>query len=220
MSFASLEPIRRALIIAPHPDDETIGAFGLISILKARGTDIRVIVVTDGAASHRNSHSWPPARLRTARKAETIHAMSTAGVPTTSIRFLNYADGALDSLTAEQSERLSRKLCMSPMPDLVVGPSPCDDHPDHRAVAFATANAYSNKTNVICYTVWPSEDANIGHAKFNFSLPEPMRRRKRAAILSYATQNGLITDDPDGFSLTWRDVNRFCGPQECFEIPQ
>ena len=36
------------LIVAPHPDDETLGAGGLIAAQRARGVDIILAAVTDG----------------------------------------------------------------------------------------------------------------------------------------------------------------------------
>ncbi|TVV70177.1 PIG-L family deacetylase, partial [Sphingomonas solaris] len=60
-----------ALIVAPHPDDEVIGAAGLIRALVNRGTRVRVLVVSDGAASHTGSRLWPRRRLVAARMAES-----------------------------------------------------------------------------------------------------------------------------------------------------
>jgi hypothetical protein len=42
----------RAVIIAPHPDDEVLGCGGLLQLLAALERPILIISVTDGSASH------------------------------------------------------------------------------------------------------------------------------------------------------------------------
>jgi LmbE family N-acetylglucosaminyl deacetylase len=54
---------RKILVVAPHPDDETLGCGGLISLLAQNGSAFYIVFVTDGSASHRNSRAWPSARL-------------------------------------------------------------------------------------------------------------------------------------------------------------
>src|ERR1051325_3837894 len=44
----TIENIQRVLVIAPHPDDETIGAGGLIQQALAQGSLVKVVVVTNG----------------------------------------------------------------------------------------------------------------------------------------------------------------------------
>src|SRR5690606_16204888 len=48
-------PARRITVIAPHPDDESLGCGGLIAALAADGRAVQVVFVTDGAGSHPNS---------------------------------------------------------------------------------------------------------------------------------------------------------------------
>jgi LmbE family N-acetylglucosaminyl deacetylase len=91
-----LEHVRRVLVVAPHPDDEAIGAWGLMDWLRARGAHIAVLVVSDGAASHPGSPSWPTARLVAERRRETLRALRRLGVVPPDIAFLGLADGALD----------------------------------------------------------------------------------------------------------------------------
>jgi len=42
-----------ALVFAPHPDDEVLGCGGVIALKAQAGARVRVIVMTDGRASHR-----------------------------------------------------------------------------------------------------------------------------------------------------------------------
>ena len=56
------------LVLAPHPDDESLGCGGLIAACVAANRPPLVVVLTDGAGSHPGSVAYPPDRLRAARK--------------------------------------------------------------------------------------------------------------------------------------------------------
>jgi hypothetical protein len=51
------------VVVAPHPDDESIACGGLIALLARRSVVVNVIIVTDGCGSHPNSSAYPPERL-------------------------------------------------------------------------------------------------------------------------------------------------------------
>ena len=53
----------RAVVVAPHPDDEVLSVGGLLAQLADIGARIEVIAVTDGTASHDGSTEWPAERL-------------------------------------------------------------------------------------------------------------------------------------------------------------
>jgi LmbE family N-acetylglucosaminyl deacetylase len=46
-----IDSIRRALVIAAHPDDETLGAGGTIARLTGQGIPVDVAIVTDGSSA-------------------------------------------------------------------------------------------------------------------------------------------------------------------------
>lgn len=203
----------RAVIVAPHPDDETIGAFGLIRCLLRQDTQVEVIVVTDGSGSHRGSRAWPPTRLAEARQRETIAAMRLAGLSREALSFLGFRDGALASLGENGLSRLAGRLATGRPPDLVVRPSRHDDHPDHRAVAEACHRAWPARVPQLTYQVWPAGARPPGARRLQLG---PDRRLKQAALALYRTQTGLIADDPEGFCIT-RDLRRrFTRPAEWF----
>lgn len=68
------------LILAPHSDDESIGCGGLIAESVARDRPVRVVVLSDGAASHPNSATFPPPRLAALRMEETRAAVAELGL--------------------------------------------------------------------------------------------------------------------------------------------
>ncbi|RYF32212.1 MAG: PIG-L family deacetylase, partial [Comamonadaceae bacterium] len=75
-------PGARAVVVAPHPDDEVLSVGGLLAMLSnngaARSDDfvVTVIAVTDGAASHTGSLEWPRSRLLRERPRETERALA------------------------------------------------------------------------------------------------------------------------------------------------
>src|SRR4051812_36313606 len=73
-------PEGRMLVIAPHPDDETLGAGGLIAAHRLRGCSVQVIAVTDGEASYSD---WPD--LGAVRAEEQMAALAEMGVEKESI---------------------------------------------------------------------------------------------------------------------------------------
>ena len=84
-----------AVIVAPHPDDESLGCGALILKVVAAGRPVRIVFVSDGARSHPNSRSYPAERLRTLREKEALAAAAALGVAASQIEFLRLPDGAV-----------------------------------------------------------------------------------------------------------------------------
>ena len=68
------------LVLAPHPDDESLGCGGLIAEHHARGHDVHVLVLTDGTGSHPHSREYPPTRLAALRMGEARDAIRALGL--------------------------------------------------------------------------------------------------------------------------------------------
>jgi LmbE family N-acetylglucosaminyl deacetylase len=121
-------------VLAPHPDDESLGCGGVIVRHASAGRRAVVAFATDGGAG-------APARLRGPRLAARRRAEARAAcrVLGAECEFWGLADGALPrarSLGARVSEALSRLG-----PRAVLRPAEDDPHPDHRALARAAARA-------------------------------------------------------------------------------
>jgi LmbE family N-acetylglucosaminyl deacetylase len=99
-----LSGVHRLLVIAPHPDDETIGAGGLIQIALTQKIDVKVMIVTNGDAQ-RFAPTAYTRRLRTRpgdyinwgdnRQVETLHAAQVLGLKDSQVDFLSYPDRGL-----------------------------------------------------------------------------------------------------------------------------
>lgn len=205
---------RCLLVIAPHADDETIGAHALITRLRRRGVAVRVVVVTDGRASHPDSPRWPRARLVRERQRETRRAMRRIGVAAGNLTFLGLPDGGLLWVSDTVRRQLVRVFRQAPKPLLVVAPAASDDHPDHRVVAAGITAARIAGARRLAYPVWPAGRGLPGARLLSLSAQE--RLAKRQAIRGYRTQTGRITDDPAGFAMTRAEIAAFSRPVETF----
>jgi hypothetical protein len=100
--LARLAGVRSAVIVAAHPDDEVLGAGGLISMLAASRARLRLVAVTDGERSHLGHGSR--ASLARRRTAETAAALRALGARTAEVIRLQLRDSGLsareDELTA------------------------------------------------------------------------------------------------------------------------
>ncbi|MBW6526371.1 PIG-L family deacetylase [Sphingomonas sp. RHCKR7] len=203
---------RALLVVAPHPDDEAIAAHALITRLARRGTRVAILVVSDGAASHPGSRTWPRDRLVHERRRETRRAMRRLGVAAGAVTFLDLPDGRLAERAASVRRGVRRAARALPAPLLALAPSDDDAHPDHRVVAAAACRAPGVRW--WRYPVWPAGQRLRGARSLPLSAQE--RLAKRHAIRGYRTQAGRITDDPTGFAMTRGQIAAFSRPRELF----
>lgn len=201
------------LVVAPHPDDEAIGAFGLVRRMRRRGGRVRVLVVSDGAASHQASRRWPRARLIAERRRETRRVMRRAGLAASAIRFLGLPDGGLGQLTACESGRIAGAVRRLRGVTLLVAPSAEDAHPDHRAVAAILARVALPGARRLAYLVWPHRRRARRGAAMRIVI-DGGAAAKRSAIRGYATQTGAIRDDARGFAIAPHELAAFAHPIE------
>jgi LmbE family N-acetylglucosaminyl deacetylase len=207
-----LHGTRRALVVAPHPDDEVIGAAGLIQALTVRGATVVVAIVSDGAASHPGSRRWPRTRLVAARRRESRRALRRLGVCAGEVRMLGLPDGRLDAHEGTARRRL-RRIVARWRPDLIVGPAAEDAHPDHRAVA-RSLDAVAPAVRRLAYRVWPVRGRRrtaSGLLRVRGGAPA-----KRSLIALHRTQLGAIRDDPAGFAIAAHELRAFAHPLERF----
>ncbi|MFK3891291.1 PIG-L deacetylase family protein [Sphingomonas sp. NPDC079357] len=204
---------RRLLVVAPHPDDETIGAHTLMARMRRRGVAVRVVVVTDGAASHPYSVRWPRRRLVAERRRESRRVLRQIGVTASAVTFLDLPDGRLVTQAATARRGLARAVAGRGAA-LVVAPSHSDDHPDHRVVAACVAMLRQPGLRTLSYPVWPAGQKIAGARHLFLTTQE--RLAKRRALLTYRTQTGRIADDPQGFAMTRRQIAAFTSAQETF----
>jgi LmbE family N-acetylglucosaminyl deacetylase len=206
----AIASVRCAVIVAPHPDDEMIGAAGLIGALRLQGSDVHVIVVSDGAASHPGSVRWPRKRLVAARRQESLRALRRLMVLPSRVTFLGLPDGALTGDVARCRLRLHRRLARCGA-DLLVAPAASDAHPDHQAVAAALSQ-WRCGARRLSYQVWPPRRRSGTRIRTVVTRGAA----KRSLIRMHRTQLGAIADDPSGFAIARHELAVFAHPIERF----
>lgn len=200
--MSDVETSNRLLVLAPHPDDEVIGAGGLIQRVLARGGEVRVVFITSG-----ESNPWPQRaeerrwRISEAdreswgarRRGEAIASLQTLGVPTEAATFLPFRDGQIANLARNLDPRLTESLRTTMQefrPTLLVCPSSQDLHSDHRAVAWylhqAVRGLGEGAPEIVTYVV--HGEGTPARIFASLRLSERERLRKRAAIECHQTQ--------------------------------
>lgn len=184
----------RAVIIAPHPDDEVLGCGGLMQLLAAAGRPLQLISVTDGSASHPGSARWSVERLSVIRPQESAEALRRLGLPLHSLKWLR--GGFVDNQVAADETQLCLFIERHLRPNDVVFTTWREDgHCDHEAVGRASARA-ANNAGVTLYElpVWTwhwatPEDAMVPwHRARKVLLTPALVARKRHAIHAFASQ--------------------------------
>lgn len=210
VTLESLLGGRVPLILAPHPDDESLGCGGLLAQCAAAGIAAQVAILTDGSHSHPGSLSHPPARLAKLRRVEAETALAALGLTAQSLHWIGAEDtrlpatgDAADAILARLMEICERTGCT-----LLLSPWEHDPHCDHEAAAAIAARlAAARDITLLSYPVWGWTLADDSERH----VPQPTGVRleitdqlsaKRSAIRAHATQYGaVITDSPAGFVL-------------------
>src|ERR1700694_3078860 len=128
----------RAVVVAPHPDDESLGVGGLISRLGMLKRSIMLIAATDGTASRPGHGCRTPGRAVEARTLDTWHAAQRLGAGRTTILRAGLDDGEVARVERDLEWRLRGLLLPS---DVVFATWRHDGHPDHEAIGRVTAHA-------------------------------------------------------------------------------
>ena len=217
------------LIVAPHPDDETLGCGGAIALLRAAGYAVQVLVMSDGTLSHPRSVRYPALRLRVLRERETLEALSVLGVSQTETSFFRFQDGSVpNSESSEFQEAVNRchKFLQTLKPKTIFLPWRFDPHPDHRStwqLIHTAVVTLDYLPRVIEYPIWDWDMTQRGdqleRGRFSGWRLDigSVLETKQNAIAAYRSQiTDLIDDDPAGFRLTPEMLKNFAHPWELY----
>jgi LmbE family N-acetylglucosaminyl deacetylase len=179
----------RIVVIAPHPDDETLGAGGFIATMARHGANIVVAAVTDGENAYLEAPS-AARRLGEIRTAEQTNALAALGVPNHDIHRFHLPDSDVSSHENKLETLLSPLVSED---TLVVAPWTGDFHPDHEACGRAGAHiAKKTGANLASYFFWtwhrgaPELISNLPLKKF--PLTPRMQQAKADALAQHRSQ--------------------------------
>lgn len=129
---------RDCLVIAPHPDDESIGCGGCIIKHVRHGSRVKVIFLTDGQKGDFDNifgDGYTEKRLDSA-----VRALTALGVK--EYEFLRFEDRGLYQVRDRVFSR-TRRIVDAFRPGIIYVTSPYEANPDHRAAAYAGTELFS-----------------------------------------------------------------------------
>lgn len=219
------------VLLSPHPDDESLGAGGMIAAACAAGQRADVIIITDGAGSHPQSKIYPRERLVDLRQAEVEAAGSLLGLSPGHVTHLMLPDTAAPSSGPLFDEAVNAivGICRNAGARSLFVTWDADPHCDHKAAARMADAARRRLPDLRlwAYPIWgwhldPSEPLERPIPQGLRLDISQYRAAKRAAVSAHVSQmTDLIDDDPDGFRLTDTTLAPFLGRYEYFiEVPR
>jgi LmbE family N-acetylglucosaminyl deacetylase len=176
------------LVIAPHPDDESIGCGGAICLHVGRGDRVGVVFLTSGELGLKHlprEQAWR-VREREARAAGKILGAAA-------LTFLRCPDWCVGDAESTAAATL-RPVLEREAPDLIYVPHAREWHPDHRAalpvVRAALGSGPTPTPHLLTYEVW-TPLAEYDHVEDI----TPAMGRKLQAVRRYRSQvNGIRYD--------------------------
>ena len=123
----------KVLVICAHPDDETLGPGGTLSLHAIKKDKVSVLIIADGETS-RESHSKIEVRQK-----QAVQACSILGI--SDVEFLNYPDQKLDSISLLELTKKIKEKILKFNPSLIYTHYWEDLNNDHRRTFEATAVA-------------------------------------------------------------------------------
>lgn len=193
----------RWLVLAPHADDETLGAGALIAQTSATGLFAGLVYLTDGSGSHETPHGRAGRLVATRRREAATALFRLTGNRKPSPVHLAWKDAAPHSADGPVFARTVAKLaalCRRRRVDAIAVTALHEPHCDHAAaalVAYALTSAARRRLVVAEYCVW-SEIPPECRFKAVRTRPMPTGRRRHAL---QAHRSQLTASHGPGFRL-------------------
>jgi LmbE family N-acetylglucosaminyl deacetylase len=225
LDVAPFTALSRLLLIAPHPDDESVACSVTLQRAVQAGSATRVVYATDGG-----NNPWPQRflerrwRLDEAdrrnwgrlRRQEAIDALSVMGISRDDVQFLELPDQGLTDLLMDDPEaviEIFSELITDWSPTHLMIPALADTHPDHNAVAAAFHLVLQNLPpkdlpgSILSFVVHGKNVAPL-NGRIELEQTAQEAATKRAAIECHETQLMLsrrrflaYADRPESFGI-------------------
>jgi LmbE family N-acetylglucosaminyl deacetylase len=206
-------PAGPLVVVAPHPDDETLGAGGLIHTWAVRHElPVVIVAVTDGEAACPEIPNLAAVRRGELQAAQ--HELANTGVD---LVHLQLPDG---SVSRHQRALAAALSAITPDRATIIAPFEQDGHPDHDAAGRVAREVADRRDAVFAqYPIWAWHRATpaifAAHALGSFMLSPSAQRAKQSAIRRYRSQ---LNDRPGGAIVPAHVLEYFARPYEVFVL--
>lgn len=187
---------QRLIVVAAHPDDESLGAAGLTALAQRTGREVGLVLLTSGEHSHPGSATTSPTALSRRRRAESAAALEVLA-PSATVTHLEIEDGAVAASENHATSRLV-ELVGDGRHTLIVAPWRRDGHPDHEAAGrAASAAARRTGAHLLEYPIWFWHWGRLDDAPWDafrvVPLDEQLVDLKRRAVAAHKSQVAALS---------------------------
>lgn len=186
--------MKKVLVVAAHPDDETLGAGGTMAKHIASGDSVSVMILGEGVAS-RKERGENYAKEKEALRSDSRRALAGLGVK--DIAFMDFPDNSFDTVSLLEIIKAIENVMAEKKPDIVYTHHWGDLNIDHRrtfdAVLTACRPVGSTVKKIMCFEVLSSTEWNAQTPK-NAFLPNyfvdigSFLAKKISALKEYKTE--------------------------------
>lgn len=142
----------KIMVIAPHPDDESIGCGGAICLHAGRGDHVTTVFLTSGELGLKHLPCEEAWRVREGEAEDAAEILDIAA-----LTFLRCPDWFLGDQVDEAAARL-RPVLEREAPELIYLPHQGEWHPDHRSALSVVRSALRVDRiitpTLLSYEVW------------------------------------------------------------------
>lgn len=183
--------MNRILVVAAHPDDETLGAGGTIAKHIASGDSVSVLILGEGVASRKEQRE-DYAKERDSLRADAKRALAKLGVK--DVTFLDFPDNSFDTVPLLKIIKAVENIVSEKKPELVYTHHRGDLNIDHRrtfeAVLTACRPLGSSVRKIMCFEVLSSTEWNVGSSFIPNALVDitDVFEKKIAALREYQSE--------------------------------
>src|SRR5436190_3910055 len=142
----------KVLIIAPHPDDESIGCGGTVTLHALKGDEVSAVFLTSGELGLKQLAREEAWKIRESEARAAAKVLRLA-----SLEFLREPDWMIGDDSPRAAAKLAPVL-KALVPELIYLPHPNEWHPDHRAslpiLRLALKSAGISSPKLRGYEIW------------------------------------------------------------------
>ncbi|MFK0002419.1 PIG-L family deacetylase [Paenarthrobacter sp. NPDC090522] len=189
------------VVLAAHPDDESLGAGGFLAKLQAAGASIRLLLCSAGEASHPASPTTTADRLAAVRLAEFETAVSGLA-PVATWRYLEVPDRQLAASRPAIAESLRQAIADEGVQAdqvVIVAPYRADGHIDHDTLGSVAAEVAGEGGHglleyPIWYWLWAGPEDVTWKEWVRVPLSSAEREAKGRAMRAHLSQTEPLSD--------------------------